>query len=539
MSHVFTSVLHRSILAGSVAVCCTASLFAQADPASRVARLNYLSGSVSMKPAEANDWFGAELNRPFSSGDSLYTDIDGRAELHTDVAAIRLGARTNFTFTALSDQAMRIQINDGDMYFRVHNLGSSDAIEIDTPNAAVNVLRDGVYRLRVDSNGGISFIVVRQGTAEVNAGGQAVTVNPGNSLLVSGGGNPTYDLGQAPAEDDFDMWCHERDDHEMRLASMRYVPPTLIGYEDLDANGYWLATAQYGPVWYPQTVPAGWAPYRFGHWVWISPWGWTWVDDASWGFAPFHYGRWVYVNSRWGWSPGPIVVVANAPRPRPRYAPALVAWVGGSHWGVGVAVGTPTAWVVLGFGELYTPPYHCSPGYFNNVNVNNTRVVNTVNITNVYQTVYVNKTVYNQTYVHMNSPNAVVAVPASAMASGQPVHQQAIALNQSQIQQLQPVAAPPVARPSQFAVRARMAAQPPAAPQHAARFAQANQPPVARPNNAAFSPQPQTRPAYAPPVAAPQNAASKPPTQYPHATQKAPAPQAKAPKPEKEHKPNK
>jgi hypothetical protein len=25
----------------------------------------------------------------------------------------------------------------------------------------------------------------------------------------------------------------------------------------------------------------------------MSPWGWTWVDNAPWGFAPFHYGRWV------------------------------------------------------------------------------------------------------------------------------------------------------------------------------------------------------------------------------------------------------
>ena len=57
---------------------------------------------------------------------------------------------------------------------------------------------------------------------------------------------------------------------------------------------------EYGTVWFPHVTIVGWAPYRYGHWAWISPWGWTWVDDAPWGFAPFHYGRWVFVARRLG-----------------------------------------------------------------------------------------------------------------------------------------------------------------------------------------------------------------------------------------------
>ena len=490
--------LTRLRMAGALLNCCVWLGFAQEDPPSRVARLNYVSGNVSMKPAESNDWLAAEVNRPFSSGDYLYTDMDGRAELHVDVAAIRMGPRTSFGFSALTDQAMQIKLSDGDMYFRVHNLGPSESIEVDTPNATVSLLRDGSYRFRVDSAGGISFVVVRQGTAEVNGGGQGITVNPGNSLLLSGVERPTYDLEQAPKEDEFDSWCSQRDYHEAHLAATHYVPPTLIGYEDLDDNGSWDAASQYGPVWYPRAVPTGWAPYRYGHWVWIAPWGWTWVDEERWGFAPFHYGRWVYVNERWGWCPGPIMVVQHgyAPPIRPHYAPALVAWVGGAHWGVSVSVGgPPLGWVALGIGELYTPPYHCSPHYFNNVNVNNTRVVNKVNITNVYKTVYVNKTVYNQTYVHMNSPNAVVAMQHSAFVSGQPVRQQAMVLKRDDIQQMQTAMPPPRARGEETAHLGRAVPAPP--PPAAVRLTERSQSvPAVRPP-AAFTERSQQAP---PPV---------------------------------------
>ena len=55
-----------------------------------------------------------------------------------------------------------------------------------------------------------------------------------------------------------------------------------------------------------RALPAGWAPYSTGHWAWVRPWGWTWVDDAPWGFAPFHYGRWVYHRNTWCWAPGTL-----------------------------------------------------------------------------------------------------------------------------------------------------------------------------------------------------------------------------------------
>ena len=129
--------------------------------------------------------------------------------------------------------------------------------------------------------------------------------------------------------------------------------------------------SDYGNVWVPTRVEAGWAPYRDGHWAWVEPWGWTWVDDAPWGFAVSHYGRWANMRGTWGWVPGPV-------RSRAYYAPALVAFVGGSNFQLSISSGNVggIAWFPLGPREVYRPSYAVSRHYFENVNVSNT-VINT------------------------------------------------------------------------------------------------------------------------------------------------------------------
>src|SRR4029077_19898077 len=160
--------------------------------------------------------------------------------------------------------------------------------------------------------------------------------------------------------------------------------PDMVGYEDLDENGVWRRDPEYGDVWVPTAVPGDWAPYHYGHWAWSAPWGWTWVDDASWGYAPFHYGRWAYGRGSGFWVPGLIAVA-------PVYAPALVAFVGGPRFGVGIVVGgLAVGWFPLGPREVYVPGYRVSPDYVTRVNVSNTNVSRTT-ITNVYNTTVVNK----------------------------------------------------------------------------------------------------------------------------------------------------
>jgi hypothetical protein len=176
----------------------------------------------------------------------------------------------------------------------------------------------------------------------------------------------------------------------------------MIGAGDLGDNGVWRVDPVYGAVWVPARVPVGWAPYRYGHWAFVRPWGWTWIDDMPWGFAPFHYGRWAVVGGGgWVWVPGAMVA-------RPVYAPAMVAFVGGSGFSMAIGVGGGVgvaAWVPLGPREVYRPYYHVSDAYVRNVNVTHVTNVNVVNVTNV--------TYVNRTYV--------TAVPQAAFTGARPV----------------------------------------------------------------------------------------------------------------------
>jgi hypothetical protein len=398
-----------------------------------------------MEPAGIDQWAPAIINRPFTLGDYLYADQSSVAELHMDDAVMRMGQLTSFGFLNLTDSAVQLKLTEGDMYFRVHDLSPNDSFEVDTPNAAITLLRNGLYRIHVDPNANTTFVFAHTGEAEITGGGQAFTLNPGNSAALSGTDQLAFEIEGPPAPDAFDTWCAQRDAREAQMRSVQYLPPTLVGAEDLDDYGTWNEEPTYGAVWYPRSVPAGWAPYHSGHWAWIEPWGWTWVDDNPWGYAPFHYGRWIYWHDRWGWAPGPCARMGGyagygGPVIRPMYAPALVAFFGGAHWGVSLSIGGggSLGWVPLGWGEVYTPSYRCSPRYFNTVNVNNTRIVNTTNITNVYNTVYINKTVYKQTFVNVRSPNAVSAMPQSAFASGRSVKQAGAIVPQAQLARFQP-----------------------------------------------------------------------------------------------------
>ena len=197
-------------------------------------------------------------------------------------------------------------------------------------------------------------MTVFQGDAQVDASGTILAVRAGRRAEVGFGGGTRVG---AAVPDEFDDWTLARDQRDDAAQSPRYVSPETTGYESLDGHGDWQQTPEYGPVWYPRAVPAGWAPYRAGRWAWVEPWGWTWIDEAPWGFAPFHYGRWALMRGAWCWVPGAFVA-------RPVYAPALVGWIGRPGWSVTIGIGSVPAvgWFPLAPREAVRPGLSLQPG---------------------------------------------------------------------------------------------------------------------------------------------------------------------------------
>jgi hypothetical protein len=437
------------------------------DPPGRVARLNFIQGSVSMQPAGTQDWFDANPNRPLTTGDNLWSGDDGRGELHVGGAALRLSNDTGISFLNLTDTAVQIQLAQGNLDVRLRRLGDDEAYEVDTPNLAFTLLRPGEYRISVDPNGNSTAITVRSGSGEVTGGGSAYNLDPGQQGIFSGTSPLSFDNEYAPPYDDFDNWCLARDRREDQSASARYISRDVIGYEDLDMYGTWRADPVYGNVWVPTGVAFGWAPYHHGHWAYVAPWGWTWVDDQPWGFAPFHYGRWAYASGAWVWVPGSVAVVVGHPYVRPMYAPALVAFVGGGGFSVSISLGggvAGMAWFPLGPRDVWVPSYHCSPAYVQNVNISNSTVINRTQITNVYNTTTVTN-VTNITYMNQSAPGAVTAVSKEAFTSGKPVATAAVRVSPEQIQHPQVIerTAPPAPRNLAPATAVRASVRPPAA----------------------------------------------------------------------------
>ena len=402
------------VLAALLALATTPMARAQpaGDPPSRVARLSEVDGAVWLYSSDSDEWVPVERNRPLTTGDRIATDNGARAEITLGTTTLRLDAATELEIARLDDTRYSVRLRGGSLAARLRSAQSLGEFEMLTDEGRFRVQAVGRYRFdRFDQT---SDVTVFNGQAIYEARNTALPVTPGQhaQFWIDTAGVPQYAI-VPPARDAFAGWNDDRDRAEDRIvtASTRYVSPEMTGAEDLDRYGQWEQTPEYGALWIPRSVSADWAPYTTGHWAWVRPWGWTWVDDAPWGFAPFHYGRWVYHRNVWCWAPGSYVA-------RPVYAPALVAWIGGPRTSVSISVGAaPVGWFPLAPREVYVPAYRASPRYVQQVNI--THVTNVTNITTIVNNR--NGEADRRDFANRKYAHAVTFVPAEVMTQRQPV----------------------------------------------------------------------------------------------------------------------
>jgi hypothetical protein len=409
-------ILSASLLTLALAVAPLAAFGQEAgDPPGRVGRLAEASGSVSFHTSDSNaQWAPASVNYPVTGGNAFWTEPRSHAAIDVGASRLYMDSSTELDVGNVDDHSFTASLAQGAVYLRMSPAANGDQYEIDTPRGAVHINQPGSYEvIGGDQDHPTTVMVFDGGSAEVTGPGVSAGVASGQALFIAGQNPPRVNEGPAQTDDFIRFVQTDMQPYQVQNAynPPPYVSPEMTGYQDLDRYGQWGQDPNYGQLWYPQ-VAADWAPYRDGHWAYVAPWGWTWIDDAPWGFTPFHYGRWVQIGGRWAWWPGRVVA-------QPVYAPALVTFfgnIGGIGLALGIGGGQDVGWVPLAPDEVYVPPYRYSPTYVRNMNItyvhNETTIVNVVN----------NKTVINNyTYNNYHNHNGATFVAASTMEGSRPV----------------------------------------------------------------------------------------------------------------------
>lgn len=320
----------------------------------RVLRISLTKGEVSLRRAGNLEWERAKLNSPLVEGDKLATGRDSRLEIQVDSRNfVRVGADSVLTVVTLRDEGIALSLAEGTATVRLSRFDrDKEYFEIDAPKTTVAAEKTGQYRIDVANDGGVTVTVREDGRARVysQSSGFELRNNRAARLVYNGADEGDWELSSAGQFDEWDYWNDER---ERYLASNlkyegreRYYDQEIYGAEELDLYGDWVYTGNYGYVWRPHVTVINnynnWSPYRYGHWDWCPPYGWTWIADEPWGWAPYHYGRWVNYNNNWCWAPRGYGYNYH----HAWWRPALVAFVtlnfGNDHH---------VAWYPLGHGQ--------------------------------------------------------------------------------------------------------------------------------------------------------------------------------------------
>src|SRR5881296_2942854 len=214
---------------------------------SRIARLSLIEGHVSFQHSQEVEWSAASINMALQPADRIYTGEDGRAEIQFDDGSVmRLAAKTDIEILSLTDELIQVRILIG---LSTLSVQSSVNFEINTPAAAFNTARKGVYRIDVNENGDTDAIV-RKGILDAANNKFSRRIESGDLLHVTTGAEGTETLSRYEARDEWDEWNDRRNADLLAYESRKYLPDyASVGANDLDRYGRWISVDDYGPAW--------------------------------------------------------------------------------------------------------------------------------------------------------------------------------------------------------------------------------------------------------------------------------------------------
>ena len=422
------------------------------DPPALAGRVAAMTGAVSFHAAGETQWNAATLNYPVTDGEAFWTEPQAGATLEIADDRLVMDDSTEVDVTALDQNQLAATEAQGAVFLQLNSLPPGQSVSFNTPRGTVQITAVGRYEIVAGDTNDATAITVVEGAAHVSGSNLSLDIGPQQTATI--GGTDVMQGSVGPMQPDSFLQA-QLNARPRRLASsaprqVRY----MTGAADLQEYGSFTQNVQYGQVWYPNDVGGDWAPYRDGHWAYVQPWGWTWVDNARWGFAPFHYGRWVQVDNRWGWVAGGG---EDSVSDYPVYSPALVSFVdvgeaalAGAALGFAageLAGGYAPAWIPLGPREPYYPWYHCRPDYFGRINTPYGVPRAIVERGPVYNRSVTNIHTVNNFYINRG---AATVVPAAAFARGQAIRSIARPLPERLLATASPIVGRLPVRPTAF-----------------------------------------------------------------------------------------
>ena len=284
----------------------------------RVARISFISGAARIRRSGVEEWESATLNLPLVAGDEITTDGASKIEIQIDKNKhLRLSENSYLKIVTLRDDNIAVSLSLGTLTLRITSFNKDrEFFEIDAPKTTIAIQRAGAYRVDAGrvSDAELRVAAREGGEARIYSEGSGFTLKSGRSSRISIDGQNAgeWETGDATRyRDDFDEWSSDRDSIiGKRLSNAyydKYYDNDIYGADDLNDSGEWVNIPAYGNVWRPLqrsiSVYVDWSPYRYGHWRWMPPYGWIWVNDEPWGWATYHHGRWFYDAGHWYWSP--------------------------------------------------------------------------------------------------------------------------------------------------------------------------------------------------------------------------------------------
>jgi hypothetical protein len=265
------------------------------------ARVVLIEGDVMFHTPDTEEWLPASINTPLDEGDALWIPTGSRSEIQlTNGTVIRVDGGSQLDLIAFDDGFTHLHLASGRLYLRTALKAEINSLQIDADDTTI--LPDARTRLRIDMlPNSQEDVSIFKGSAYVEGNGNRTKVRAGEHIALEEGHSELLSLN---SPDDWERWNSERDRNQSRTSTTN-LPDELQAYSrELDTQGRWVQTPEYGMVWRPTVILSDdWAPYRSGRWIWKGD-DYVWISYENWGWAPYHYGRWAVVSGfGWCWVP--------------------------------------------------------------------------------------------------------------------------------------------------------------------------------------------------------------------------------------------